>query len=92
MILLNDLVAFLDEHLAIATIPDYPGALNGLQLANEGKVGRIIAAVDASLGVVESAAAVVPLKVFTFKKKRFFQRGFKSTKNHTRGVKFLFVM
>ena len=32
------------------------------------------------------------LKVFTFKKKRFFQRGFKSTKNHTRGVKFLFVM
>ena len=57
MILLNDLVAFLDEHLAIATIPDYPGALNGLQLANEGKVGRIIAAVDASLGVVEAAAA-----------------------------------
>ncbi len=60
MILLNDLVAFLDEHLAIATIPDYPGALNGLQLANEGKVGRIIAAVDASLGVVEAAAAGGP--------------------------------
>ena len=31
-------------------------------------------------------------KFLPLKKKRFFQRGFKSTKNHTRGVKFLFVM
>lgn len=58
--MLNDLVAFLDERLEIATIPDYPGALNGLQLANEGPVGRIVAAVDASLAVVEAAAVGGP--------------------------------
>jgi dinuclear metal center YbgI/SA1388 family protein len=57
MVSLNALVAFLDAHLEIATIPDYPGALNGLQLSNEGLVGRIVTAVDASLAVVEAAAA-----------------------------------
>ena len=60
MVSLNELVAFLDEQLDIATIPDYPGALNGLQLANEGQLGRIVAAVDASLAVVEEAAAGGP--------------------------------
>ncbi|MCX6880038.1 MAG: Nif3-like dinuclear metal center hexameric protein [Verrucomicrobia bacterium] len=56
MVALNELVAFLDGHLGIATIPDYPGALNGLQLANGGEVGRIVTAVDASLPVVAAAA------------------------------------
>ncbi|MEI6604812.1 MAG: Nif3-like dinuclear metal center hexameric protein [Verrucomicrobiota bacterium] len=60
MVSLNELVVFLDEQLDIATIPDYPGALNGLQLANEGQLGRIVAAVDASLAVVEEAAAGGP--------------------------------
>ena len=60
MVSLNELVTFLDEQLEIATIPDYPGALNGLQLANDGAVGRIVAAVDASLAVVEAAAAGGP--------------------------------
>ncbi|MCK5922873.1 MAG: Nif3-like dinuclear metal center hexameric protein, partial [Methylococcales bacterium] len=36
-------------------IPDYPQALNGLQLENSGKVTKIIAAVDACLPVVEAA-------------------------------------
>lgn len=56
MVALDDLVAFLDRELKTSSIPDYPGAINGLQLANDGKVGRIVAAVDASLPVIEAAA------------------------------------
>jgi dinuclear metal center YbgI/SA1388 family protein len=54
------MVAFMDRELKVAAIPDYPGAVNGLQLANEGKVERIVAAVDASLPVIEAAAAGGP--------------------------------
>jgi len=57
MVSLEQLVAHLDQELGTASIPDYPGAMNGLQLANSGKIGRIVAAVDASLPVVEAAAA-----------------------------------
>lgn len=60
MTLLADLVSFLDHELRIAEIPDYPGAVNGLQLANQGEVRRIVAAVDASLPVIEAAAAGGP--------------------------------
>jgi dinuclear metal center YbgI/SA1388 family protein len=56
MISLADLVSFLDSELRVAEIADYPGAVNGLQLANGGRVGRIVAAVDASLPVIEAAA------------------------------------
>jgi dinuclear metal center YbgI/SA1388 family protein len=54
---LAELVAFLDRELRISEIPDYPGALNGLQLENGGEVGRVVAAVDASLPVIEKAIA-----------------------------------
>jgi dinuclear metal center YbgI/SA1388 family protein len=57
---LADLVGFLDRELRIAEIPDYPGALNGLQLAGDGGVGRVVAAVDASLPVIAQAAADGP--------------------------------
>ncbi len=57
---LAEMVAFMDGELKVSSIPDYPGAVNGLQLANEGKVQRIIAAVDASLAVIETAAAGGP--------------------------------
>lgn len=53
---LMDIVGFLDRELRVAEIADYAGALNGLQLANEGRVERIVAAVDASLSVIEAAA------------------------------------
>ncbi|MDX1679899.1 MAG: Nif3-like dinuclear metal center hexameric protein [Akkermansiaceae bacterium] len=53
---LKDIVAFLDRELNHAGIEDYPGALNGLQLDHEGRVERVIAAVDASLPVIERAA------------------------------------
>jgi len=57
---LDEIVSFLDRELRISSIPDYPGAMNGLQLANEGRVGRIVCAVDASLPVIEKAAAGGP--------------------------------
>jgi len=54
---LQEIVAFLDAELRIAEIPDYSGAVNGLQLANGGTVTKVAAAVDASLPVVEAAVA-----------------------------------
>lgn len=57
---LADIVGFLNSELRIAEIADYPGAINGLQLANAGRVDRIVAAVDASLPVIEAAAAGGP--------------------------------
>lgn len=57
MVSLDQLVAYLDGELKTASIQDYPGAMNGLQLSNRGQVGRIVAAVDASLPVIEAAAA-----------------------------------
>jgi len=57
---LFELVSFMDRELRTAAISDYPGAMNGLQLANNGIVNRILSAVDASLPVVEIAAADGP--------------------------------
>ncbi len=55
---LSKLVSQLDAELNIRAIPDYSGALNGLQLQNSGGVRRIVAAVDACLPVVKAAAAL----------------------------------
>lgn len=56
---LADLVSHLDTELRIAEIADYGNALNGLQLENrEGKVTKIVAAVDATLPVMHKAAAM----------------------------------
>jgi dinuclear metal center YbgI/SA1388 family protein len=46
-----------DGWLRIPEIPDYPQALNGLQLENSGTVTKIAAAVDACLPVIEEACA-----------------------------------
>lgn len=46
---LMDLVEFCDQRSRIREVRDFPGAHNGLQLANNGKVTRIGAAVDAGL-------------------------------------------
>jgi dinuclear metal center YbgI/SA1388 family protein len=54
---LADIVRFLDRELRIAEIPDYSGAVNGLQLQNDGKVTRVACAVDASLPVIRKAIA-----------------------------------
>lgn len=54
---LQEITAFLDAELRIGEIPDYPGAVNGLQLENGGAVTKVAAAVDASLPVVEATVA-----------------------------------
>jgi dinuclear metal center YbgI/SA1388 family protein len=56
MAALSEIVTFLDRELKTSEIRDYPGALNGLQLENDGTVNRVISAVDASLAVIEEAA------------------------------------
>lgn len=57
---LAEIVTFLDRELRVSAVPDYPGAMNGLQLANNGQVARVVAAVDASLPVIQAAAAGGP--------------------------------
>lgn len=54
---LDALVAWCDATLRTQDIPDYPGALNGLQLANDGTVSRIAAAVDGSQRAIDAAIA-----------------------------------
>lgn len=61
---LQELTAYLDEYLRIREVPDEANAVNGLQVENaSGSVGRIVAAVDASLTTIESAGRSVLLLV-----------------------------
>lgn len=53
---LAQVVAYLDNALDIAAVPDYPGAVNGLQFANSGKATHVAAAVDFSSRAVHAAA------------------------------------
>ena len=52
---LHDIVSALDAELRTSEIPDYPGAVNGLQVANNGKVERVAVAVDASHAAINAA-------------------------------------
>lgn len=54
---LSELVAYCNQRLGLPGYPDYPPALNGLQLENNGQVARIGAAVDAGLLPFERAIA-----------------------------------
>ena len=55
---LADVVSALDTELRTAEIPDYPGAVNGLQVGNDGRVTRVAVAVDASMAAVTEAAVL----------------------------------
>jgi dinuclear metal center YbgI/SA1388 family protein len=56
---LTDLTEYLHTELRLATVGDYPQALNGLQLENsKAEVTKIIAAVDACLPVMRKAIAL----------------------------------
>lgn len=44
----ESLLQFLDDYLGVTGFPDYPNALNGLQLEGPEEVERVVAAVDAS--------------------------------------------
>ena len=54
---LKTLVEYCDRTLRTAEVQDSPGAVNGLQFENRGRVTRIAAAVDASLATVKLAIA-----------------------------------
>ncbi|PYJ90297.1 MAG: Nif3-like dinuclear metal center hexameric protein, partial [Verrucomicrobia bacterium] len=55
---LSQIVSYVDEHLGIREIDDWPNALNGLQVENSGAVTKMGAAVDASTRTIESAIAL----------------------------------
>lgn len=54
---LNDLVAYCDQRTRRTDFKDAPGAFNGLQVANSGRVSKIGAAVDAGVIPFQKAAA-----------------------------------
>jgi dinuclear metal center YbgI/SA1388 family protein len=54
---LRDIVQHCDRRLRTADIRDFPGAANGLQVENSGRVTRIAATLDASLATVRLAIA-----------------------------------
>jgi dinuclear metal center YbgI/SA1388 family protein len=53
---LDAIVEFLDRELRTREVPDYTGALNGLQAQNNGTVTHVAAAVDCSALAVRAAA------------------------------------
>jgi dinuclear metal center YbgI/SA1388 family protein len=53
---LRDVVRALDAELRTFEIPDYGGAVNGLQVANRGTVHKVAVAVDASRAAITEAA------------------------------------
>lgn len=54
---LDAIVAHLDALLRTTEVPDFSPAVNGLQVANSGRVSRVAAAVDYSRAAIEGAVA-----------------------------------
>ena len=54
---LADLVAFCDQRTRLTAFKDAPGAFNGLQVANDGRVSKVGAAVDAGAIPFQKAIA-----------------------------------
>ena len=52
---LGEIADHLDALLRTAEVPDYPGALNGIQVENAAPIERVAVAVDASLQTIEGA-------------------------------------
>jgi dinuclear metal center YbgI/SA1388 family protein len=52
---LATLAEYLDALLGVSAVPDYPGAVNGVQLANMGDIARVATAVDFSSETVNGA-------------------------------------
>lgn len=53
---LEEVVGFLDDIFEVSSAPDYPNALNGLQVEADGPVRRLAVAVDASEAVIGAAS------------------------------------
>ena len=54
---LDDVARHLDGMLRTREVPDYPGAMNGIQVEHEGPVTRCAVAVDASVQTIDAAIA-----------------------------------
>ena len=54
---LADIARFLDETLDVKNVPDYSGALNGVQVENRQDITRVAVAVDASLRTIDGTIA-----------------------------------
>jgi len=52
---LAEIAGFIDDYLAVRSFPDYPNALNGVQVESSGPIRRVAAAVDASRAVIDAA-------------------------------------
>lgn len=52
---LSRIITYLDQLLDTSTTPDYPNALNGLQLSNKGLVTKVAGAVDFSTKAIDAA-------------------------------------
>lgn len=50
---LHDLTTYLDQFLRVREVPDDGNAHNGLQVENDGRITRLVAAVDASQATIE---------------------------------------
>ena len=55
---LASIAEYVDAVLRTAELPDYPNAINGIQLANRGPITRIAASVDISRRVIEQTIQV----------------------------------
>lgn len=53
---LDSVVSWIDAYLKIRELPDHDGAVNGLQVENGGSITRVLAAVDASIDSIATAA------------------------------------
>jgi dinuclear metal center YbgI/SA1388 family protein len=54
---LHDVARHLDTLLRTSEVPDYPGAMNGIQVEHDGPITRCAVAVDASLQTIDGAIA-----------------------------------
>jgi dinuclear metal center YbgI/SA1388 family protein len=52
---LAELASYLASYLRVDEIPDYPAALNGVQVENSGEVSRLAVAVDATQWTIDAA-------------------------------------
>jgi dinuclear metal center YbgI/SA1388 family protein len=52
---LAEIAGYLDTLLRTPDVPDYPGALNGIQVENRASIERVAVAVDASLQTIQGA-------------------------------------
>src|SRR5215204_4682307 len=54
---LDDIARHLDTLLRTSDVPDYPGAMNGIQVEHDGPVVRCAVAVDASVPTIDATIA-----------------------------------